>query len=175
MMTRRMVQREIRSIFFDLGNTLIRQVVDSEAPLDQLEVALLPSVGQMLRAAARYWALGIITNTERTDEVGVRECLRRLGISHYFKSVTTSVDVGSKKPSDEMFLRALSKHGEAPARAAMVGNSYDEDIVPAKALGMITVYLGSRATPHTEAPAAADYTAEDAQSLMVLFDAWAAK
>jgi HAD superfamily hydrolase (TIGR01509 family) len=52
-----------------------------------------------------------------------------------------SFQVGHAKPEREIFERALSAAGIHAAAAVMVGDSYDEDIAPAAALGMATVWV----------------------------------
>lgn len=51
---------------------------------------------------------------------------------------------GHPKPSPVMFERALKTAGVAPARAVMIGDSYREDIAPAAALGIRTIWLMHR-------------------------------
>jgi HAD superfamily hydrolase (TIGR01509 family) len=59
---------------------------------------------------------------------------------------------GHAKPAPVMFERALARAGVAAEDAVMVGDSYREDIEPAAALGMETVWVRSR--PEKEPPAA---------------------
>ena len=46
-----------------------------------------------------------------------------------------------EKPSSELFLRALERAGCEAHEAVMVGDRPDNDIAPAKALGMKTVRI----------------------------------
>jgi HAD superfamily hydrolase (TIGR01509 family) len=59
---------------------------------------------------------------------------------------------GHAKPAPVIFRRALARAGVAAEDAVMVGDSYREDIEPARALGMETVWVRSR--PDKEPPAA---------------------
>jgi FMN phosphatase YigB (HAD superfamily) len=61
-----------------------------------------------------------------------------------------SFELGLAKPDPEIFAEALRRAGVAPARAAMVGDSYDEDIAPAAALGMETVWVLTRPDDQAE-------------------------
>jgi HAD superfamily hydrolase (TIGR01509 family) len=56
---------------------------------------------------------------------------------------------GCAKPAPALFLRALEVAGVEPAAAAMIGDSYAEDIEPAALLGLRTVWLLHR--PEREA------------------------
>lgn len=60
---------------------------------------------------------------------------------------------GHPKPSPVMFERALETAKADPQRTVMIGDSHAEDIVPAAALGIRTIWLMHR--PHREAEALA--------------------
>lgn len=60
---------------------------------------------------------------------------------------------GIKKPSREMFLRALRVLGVSPRDAWMVGDTYHNDLAPAMELGIKTVWVLCR--PDREYPAMA--------------------
>ena len=59
-------------------------------------------------------------------------------------SVTVSYREGVRKPSPEIFRRALAKAGAGPARTLMIGDSLENDILPCRALGMKCVWYRSR-------------------------------
>ncbi len=161
-----------QTIFFDLGDTLVYQKADLEHPLDQLKLELLPSVKKMLYYASQRCELGIITNTEITTEIGVWRCLKQLGIDSFIKSVTTSVTTGFKKPNRNIFLIALSKHHAEPRRSVMIGNNYEEDITPAKELGMTTILFDLNNKYERQQANFADYFAQDSKELLQLFQDW---
>lgn len=58
-----------------------------------------------------------------------------------FADIVTPRDVGVMKPSPKFYRRILDHHGIAPENAAMVGDSWDRDLEPAKELGMTTVLV----------------------------------
>jgi phosphoglycolate phosphatase-like HAD superfamily hydrolase len=158
-----------RVIFFDFGDTLIRQEVDSETTLDNLDLKLLPQVNEILEYASRHFELGLITNTETSDEAAIWRCLQKLGTDKHFKTITTSIDVGAKKPDKKIFLTALSKHNAEPKSVIMVGNNYGEDIIPAKQLGMTTVYLRQHRDSGNQFFESADYVVESTDELLQFF------
>lgn len=55
--------------------------------------------------------------------------------------VCASAEEGVSKPDPEIFLRALTHAGCSTANAVMIGDRADNDIAPAKALGMRTVLI----------------------------------
>lgn len=67
--------------------------------------------------------------------------LDRHGIGRLFTHREVSGHHGYRKPDVRLFLRALEDLGVAPAETVMVGDRIDNDIVPARLLGMRTVLI----------------------------------
>lgn len=85
----------------------------------------------------RGYRLGIIAN----QSPGSAERLARFGLRDYFEVICSSAEEGVAKPDPELFRRALARAGCAPADAVMIGDRTDNDVAPAKALGMQTVLI----------------------------------
>lgn len=83
------------------------------------------------------YKLGIIAN----QSPGTQERIDRWGIGKYFDVVVASAEAGCNKPDPEIFRLALKKAGCDPSEAYMVGDRLDNDIVPAKKLGMKTIWV----------------------------------
>lgn len=106
------------------------------------------STDALRRLQARY-RLGIITNC---DEDLFAASNRRLGVS--FDWIVTAQSVGSYKPDPRNFEAAFAAIGLPRQRILHVAQSLFHDHVPAKALGLTTVWIdrrrdraGSGATP----------------------------
>jgi putative hydrolase of the HAD superfamily len=56
-----------------------------------------------------------------------------------FEAVVTSGDVGFRKPHLLVFETALARLGVSSREAVVVGDSYENDIVPAAKLGIVPV------------------------------------
>ena len=97
---------------------------------------------------ARGKTLGLISNWDaRLDGI-----LRDLGLTRRLDSVVISHQVGAEKPAPAIFRRAVELCGLAPGLALHVGDSYEEDVVGARAAGMQAVWLcRDGATSRTEA------------------------
>ncbi len=141
-----MAHEEIRAIVFDLGNTLIREVVDDSAPLDQFSLELLPGVkGVLAQLHSRQLKLGILSNTEQTTSHQLRRALRELGIGQYFSTMVTSVDLVRSgvatigKPEHVCYEHVVELLGERPEHCAMVGNTLEDDVLGATACGLNAV------------------------------------
>ncbi|HEX4459008.1 MAG TPA: HAD family hydrolase [Polyangia bacterium] len=101
-------------------------------------IELRPGVDALLRRLTRRGLpLAILANQPHK----VRAELRRVGIEHHFAHVELPGDDGIRKPDPRFFLRACAALGVAPEHAIMVGDRIDNDIAPARSLGMRAVRL----------------------------------
>ena len=83
------------------------------------------------------YKLGIIAN----QSAGTQNRIDNWEIGQYFDIVVASAEAGCAKPDLRIFTMALSKAKCEPAEAYMVGDRLDNDILPAKKLGMKTVWV----------------------------------
>ena len=87
--------------------------------------------------ALRGYKLGIIAN----QAPGTKERLKRYGILHFFDVIVASAEEGVSKPDRRIFEIALQHANCLPEEAVMIGDRLDNDIAPAKAVGMNTVWV----------------------------------
>src|SRR5262249_30995034 len=95
--------------------------------------------GLLRRLGERDLRLGIVANQ---PEAAHRR-LARAGIADLFDYHGLSGTTGRRKPDPKAFLAAAAAPGVVPAACIMVGDRIDNDIAPAKALGMATILLRS--------------------------------
>lgn len=131
-----------------------RPYTDTESVLKQLTV--------------KGYRLGVIAN----QSPGTKDRLSNWGLLEYFDIVLASAEEGVSKPDLEIFRRALTVANCLHNNTVMVGDRLDNDIVPAKKVGMKTVWikqgLGGLATViHKEEQA--DYEIENLSELLMLF------
>lgn len=97
----------------------------------------------------RGFRLGVIAN----QNPGTAERLKRWNMLQYFDVVAASAEAGVAKPDPAIFRMALEQAGCTPAQAVMVGDRIDNDVAPARALGMHSVRLlrgpGAFYRPHS--------------------------
>lgn len=98
---------------------------EEEAPFPDA----LPALRELRR---RGYRLGIIAN----QEPGLDQRLAARGMGELFDLVLSSSDFGGKKPDPGIFEAALRQASCRPESAAMVGDRLDNDIAPARRLGM---------------------------------------
>ncbi|HWC01420.1 MAG TPA: HAD family hydrolase [Methylomirabilota bacterium] len=101
-----------------------------------------------LRAAG--FRLGVLAN----QPASARAELDRAGIAALCDGIWLSAAVGLAKPDPAFFRLALDAWALAPGRVAYVGDRPDNDVVPAKILGLATVRL--RRGPHADQAARTD-------------------
>jgi 2-haloacid dehalogenase len=161
-----------------LSNVLRRVCAEAGVEPTDLEVrAFGGSVGEwpafpdstdaLHRLAARF-RLGVITNCD--DDLFAASSQR---LATTFDWVITAQQVGSYKPNRRNFEFAFDRIGVPPERILHVAQSLFHDHVPAKELGMTTVWVdrrhgrpGSGATP--PATATPDLTVPDMATLAEL-------
>ncbi len=91
---------------------------------------------RILNAVKGKYPLGLITNADnRFLYTNIAEN------GFHFSHITSSETVRCNKPRPEIFLAALEKFKLPPSAVLMVGDSLAEDIFPANALGMQTVWI----------------------------------
>ena len=112
---------------------------------------LYPEAPGVLKTLAQKYTLGVIAN--QTD--GLQERLRGFGIAQYFTHVVSSWDAGIMKPDVRLYEYALEKAKCPPQCVCMIGDRLDNDIAPAKAAWMKTVWIkqgfGALQTPQSPA------------------------
>jgi len=129
--------------FFDLiySTEKIDEIADAyiqELPFDN---HLFEGAVEILDYLILKYKLHIITNG--FEEVQHKK-LKNSGIDHYFSTVTTSEEVGVKKPNPKVFLTALNKANSLPTQSVMIGDSLEADILGANNIGMQTIFYNYR-------------------------------
>lgn len=118
--------------------------------------------------SVKGYHLGVIAN----QSPGTKERLSNWGLLEYFDIVLASAEEGISKPDIEIFHRALTAAKCLPDNAVMVGDRLDNDIAPAKKVGMKTVWikqgLGGLASAAYKMEQA-DYIIENLSELLELF------
>jgi HAD superfamily hydrolase (TIGR01509 family) len=96
-----------------------------------------PDAERLLISLAGKYQLGVIAN----QPDGTEARLRNYGLLSFFSVIISSTELGISKPDPEIFRVALREAGCKPEEAVMIGDRIDNDIRPAKALGMQTVRI----------------------------------
>lgn len=73
--------------------------------------------------------------------------LKNSGINDHFSTVTTSEEIGVKKPNPLIFTAALKKANASASSSIMIGDTFEADILGAENVGMETMYYNYRKEP----------------------------
>jgi len=83
------------------------------------------------------YKIGIIAN----QSPGTAERLEQWGLLQYIDMVAASAELGIAKPDPAIYEKAFEMAGCTAEEAVMIGDRLDNDIVPAKKLGMRAVWV----------------------------------
>ncbi|MGN0619005.1 MAG: HAD family hydrolase [Ruminiclostridium sp.] len=92
---------------------------------------------ECLKLLSSKYRIGVIAN----QSLGTAGRLKSFGILKYIDLVVASAEEGVAKPNKRIFEIALSRADCKANQAVMIGDRIDNDIVPAKKLGMGTVWI----------------------------------
>ena len=98
---------------------------------------LYADASECLKVLSTRYKIGIIAN----QLFGTKERLEKYGILKYIDLVIASAEEGVSKPDKRIFEIALKRSDCKPSNAVMIGDRIDNDIVPAKLIGMHTIWV----------------------------------
>ena len=116
----------------------------------------------------RGYKLGIIAN----QKLGTSERLESWELRQYFDIIVASAEIGYAKPDPRIFEKALELAGCTAQECVMVGDRLDNDMHPAKAVGMTTVWIKNGLAKYQNAQlgmGVADYSIERLSDLLLIF------
>lgn len=147
-------------------------------PAMLLEAMDLPAVGVItpLRGAEAFLrkvrSLGLRTivfsNATYRTAIAYRRDFDALGFGGLVDDFITSVDLGFRKPSREIFDAAVEAAGCYPEECVVVGDSEEKDIRPALAIGMQTVLVAIESPAPEDSDAGAVVTSLDEAASVIL-------
>ncbi|MCF6308212.1 MAG: YjjG family noncanonical pyrimidine nucleotidase [Flavobacteriaceae bacterium] len=123
---------------FEFSMQVIDEMADSyieELPIDN---HLFEGTFEILDYLSKKYTLHIITNG--FEEVQYKK-IKNSGIRKHFKSITTSEEIGVKKPNPVIFKRALEKTNALIEKSIMIGDSFEADILGAENVGLQTLFF----------------------------------
>jgi FMN phosphatase YigB (HAD superfamily) len=97
--------------------------------------SLIPGMVEVVLRLADRFAIGVIANQLKE----VSDALDQVGLGAYIRVRAISEAVGIRKPDPKLYLWALDRAGCAANEAVMIGDRADNDIAPARAVGMWTI------------------------------------
>ena len=99
-----------------------------------------PGVREMLEElVSEGYKLAIVSNTPYHEMIVAK--LEKEGLLDFFEVVVSSHRVGVRKPNRRIFEYALESLGGRPTEAVMIGDSPYEDVMGAKRMGMLALWV----------------------------------
>ena len=120
------------------GDLETMKLLNVEKPKWKFEYEVLyKDAEECLKKLSTKYKIGVIAN----QSLGTVDRLEQLGILKYIDLVVASAEEGVAKPDREIFEIALNRAGCRSEQSVMIGDRIDNDIVPAKKLGMKTIWV----------------------------------
>ena len=127
---------------FDVSHPIVVGATDAFAEEFVRYVRLDDDASNILRKLRRKYKLGLVSN------FAIPKCVWRLldkfGLGEFFDVVLVSAEVNRRKPSPEIFERALKALGVDASEAVFVGDTPSLDVKGSKNVGMKAVLIERR-------------------------------
>lgn len=135
MLVRRVSNAEAQAerIWRRIQSNLNASDIDTFFPLNPLQ----PGAREAIRLLAQRYRLATLSN----NLLVANEALKAHDLWAYFTVSGNSAEVGFRKPDPRLFSFVLDQAGCLPYQALMVGDRLDNDIAPAKRLGLKTARI----------------------------------
>jgi putative hydrolase of the HAD superfamily len=142
LITKEVLRRDRFRISFEACELEDKTVIDffSEKYIERSpkKTNLVPFTNEVLENLSKKYTLHIITNGfEEVQHVKLAAC----GIDKFFSHVVTSERAGAKKPDPAIFDFTCRLSGAQKDACLMIGDSYEADILGAKASGIDAIYF----------------------------------
>jgi putative hydrolase of the HAD superfamily len=118
--------------------------LENDAKEEELVEAFCSKSERFLRRNAlflsrvrRCYRLGLVSNFYGN----VATLCEEAGLAESLDMILDSARIGMSKPDPEFFRMALAKLGMRPQQVIFVGDSYERDMMPARDVGMKTLWL----------------------------------
>lgn len=118
-------------------NEAVRFFGLNRTPWHSEDEFLYPETVSTLDALSKRYKIGIIAN----QLPGTQKRLNKMGISEYICLVVSSAEADIAKPDPAIFRLALERADCEAKNSVMIGDRLDNDIIPAKQLGMQTIWV----------------------------------
>lgn len=107
----------------------------------------VPGARRLLERLHGRTTIGVVSNNQLEEQV---EKLRFLGLTSLVDELVVSEEVRVAKPDAKIFDIALDRVDAAPGEAAMIGDSWENDVRGAYAVGIRAVWFNRFALPRPE-------------------------
>lgn len=110
----------------------------------------VPGARRLLERLHGQTRIAVVTNNEVAEQ---EEKLAYLGVDQWVDALVVSEEVGVAKPDRRIFEAALDRVAVAPEETVMVGDSWTNDVLGARAVGIGAVWFNRFRIPRPARPA----------------------
>ena len=120
-----------------LHNEITREIRAHYGEIRKIGCRLYPGVAELLEKLADGYSLGLAGNAPAS----ITDNLDDLGVLCWFSHTDVSGSIGIKKPDHRFFETILANADTRASEAIMIGDRLDNDIIPARRIGMKTIWV----------------------------------
>ena len=166
------ITRQFAGSDASLFDQITTEVRSHYPQIRSLGYRLYPGTALVLEQLAEKYTLALAGNAPAS----ITNVLDDLGVLRWFRHREVSGSIGIKKPDERFFRTILDKAGFTASEAIMIGDRLDNDIIPAKRLGIRTVwfrqgrYAALEPREQNEIPDETIYKLEDLPSAIASID-----
>lgn len=124
---------------FDFSHPVVLGGTKSFAEEFMRFVSLDEDAVEVLQKLHGKYKLGIVSNLSIPE--CARELLEKFDLKKYFDITVFSGDINKRKPSSEIFIKALTSLGVEASETVFVGDTLSTDIKGAKNVGITTIFI----------------------------------
>lgn len=146
---------------FDLRMTLFQQIYNQLEFMEEKNI-LNSNINFLTHRIVDYCYSAVVENVKTSKKIlefvynnyllglisnyygNVKTVLHELDLKKYFSTIVDSAVVGFRKPDKQIFKLAISKLNAQADEAFMIGDSYNNDIVPSKSIGCSTIWINNK-------------------------------
>lgn len=130
---------------FDWGDTLMVDFPDQQGPMCSWpEVAVVKGAAEALHILAARARIYVATNAADSTEQQIKQAFERAGLADYISGYFCHANLGIGKGSPQFFHQIAAKLNVPTSELIMVGDTLENDILPAIAAGAQAIWLHSQ-------------------------------
>ena len=162
----------IEALLIDWGGTLMADLpgYDDLPMAEWPRVEMMPHADEALSRLKERLAVYVASNTDLSDGRLVLAALERVGLAGLLDGVFASRDLGVAKPQAAFFDAVLDTLGLLPDQVVMAGDSYENDVVGAKRVGVWTIWYNPRGAARRASEPLHDVEIADLRELPAAID-----
>ncbi len=131
-------------ILFDWGDTLMVDYPESEGKMCDWDVVKeVDGAFITLQYLSKFSQIFIATNADDSTESDIQKAFQRVNLDQFIDGYFCYENLGIRKGTRSFFDKILNNLDISHDKVAMVGDSFDKDILPASEAGLRTYWLST--------------------------------